>query len=96
MTKKVKIEKIVNSWDSACVHLTDGSELEGVISVESKTAAGITTATIKAYVYPEKPITWVNSLTKETVNLTAKQSEMFFRNRNPFEWRQTINMDNKV
>jgi hypothetical protein len=96
MDKKVKIEKVVSRWSSTCVHLSDGSQLEGIVSAETKQINGVEMVTIKAYIYPETPVVWVNSLTKETVSLTSKQAEMFFRNRNPYEWKRDFNLEKKT
>lgn len=85
MTIVRKIERVETSGSEVLVYLDDGSRLEGVTSAKVLTDQ----VKIKAHIYPEPTFIYQHWDTKEKVKLKRSETNSFFRNRNPFDWRRT-------
>ena len=85
MTIVRKIERVETSGSEVFVYLDDGSRLEGITSAKISTDL----IKLKAHIYPEPTFTYRHWETKEKVKLKRSETNSFFRNRNPFDWRRT-------
>jgi hypothetical protein len=83
MTIVRKIERVETSGSEVFVYLDDGSRLEGVTSAKISTDL----VKLKAHIYPEPTFTYRNCETREQVKLKRSETDSFFRNRNPSDWR---------
>ena len=92
MQTKHRITRVdVTDPENTRIYLDDGSELTGILSVDTSTAVNdISRVTLSAYVFPNNGVVYEHFKTKERVTLNPTQYSQFFDNRNPAEWRRVF------
>jgi hypothetical protein len=92
MQTKHRITRVeISDPKNTRVYLEDGSELAGVISVDTNSSVNdISKVTLSAYVFPNNGVVYEHFKTKERVTLNPAGYCRFFDNRNPAEWRRVF------